>query len=86
MALIGSDFYVADTDALLRFPYHAGDTEIRAQPVQVAALPAGSINHHWTKSLIASPDGKNLFVGVGSNSNVAENGLGKEAGRAAEES
>ncbi len=83
MALIGGNFYVADTDALLRFPYHSGDTEIRVQPVQVAALPGGSINHHWTKSLIASPDGKNLYVGVGSNSNVAENGLGKEAERAA---
>lgn len=83
MALIGSNFYVADTDALLRFPYHTGDTEIRVQPVQVAALPGGSINHHWTKSLIASPDGKSLYVGVGSNSNVAENGLGREAERAA---
>jgi len=83
MALIGSDFYVADSDALLRFPYHSGDTEIRAQPVQVAVLPGGAINHHWTKSLIASPDGQRLFVGVGSNSNVAENGLAAESGRAA---
>jgi len=83
MALIGSDFYVADSDALLRFPYHGGDTEIRAQAVQVAALPAGTINHHWTKSLIASPDGRKLYVGVGSNSNVGENGLGKESERAA---
>ena len=83
MALIGSNFYVADTDALLRFPYHSGDTEIRAQPVQVASLPGGSINHHWTKSLIASPDGRNLYVGVGSNSNVAENGLAAESERAA---
>ncbi len=83
MALIGDAFYVADSDAVLRFPYHAGDTEIRAQPVKVAALPAGSINHHWTKSLIASPDGRKLFVGVGSNSNAAENGLDAEYERAA---
>lgn len=83
MALIGNDLYVADTDALLRFPYKTGDTEIRAQSMQLAVLPAGTINHHWTKSLIASPDGKKLFVGVGSNSNAAENGLSAEAERAA---
>jgi glucose/arabinose dehydrogenase len=83
MALIGDSFYVADTDALLRFPYQTGETEIHAPPVQVAVLPGGSINHHWTKSLIASPDGQKLYVGVGSNSNVAENGLGKELERAA---
>ncbi len=83
MALIGSNFYVADTDALLRFPYHAGDTEIREPPVQVTALPAGTRNHHWTKSLIAGPDGQKLYVGVGSNSNAAENGLAAESERAA---
>jgi glucose/arabinose dehydrogenase len=83
MALIGDDFYVADSDALLRFGYHTGDTSIRSQPIQVAALPAGTINHHWTKSLIASPDGRKLYVGVGSNSNAAENGLGVEAERSA---
>lgn len=82
MALIGGDFFVADTDALLRFPYKSGDTEIRAQPLQVAELPAGTINHHWTKSLIASPDGRKLYVGVGSNSNAAENGLAAESERA----
>jgi glucose/arabinose dehydrogenase len=82
MALIGNDFYVADSDALLRFPYHTGDTEIRAQPTQVTALPAGTINHHWTKSLLASRDGRKLYVGVGSNSNAAENGLDVEAERA----
>jgi glucose/arabinose dehydrogenase len=82
MALIGANFFVADTDALLRFPYKSGDTEIRAQPMQLAELPAGTINHHWTKSLIASPDGRKLYVGVGSNSNVAENGLAAESERA----
>lgn len=82
MALIGTNLYVADSDALLRFPYKTGDTEIRAQSMLVATLPGGTINHHWTKSLIASPDGKKLYVGVGSNSNAAENGLAAEAERA----
>ena len=83
MALIGGSFYVADSDALLRFPYKAGDTEIRVPPVQVVALPAGSRNHHWTKSLIAGADGHKVYVGVGSNSNAAENGLDAEFERAA---
>ena len=83
MALIGGSFYVADSDALLRFPYKTGDTEIRAQSMQVAVLPGGTINHHWTKSLIASADGQKLYVGVGSNSNAAENGLAAESERAA---
>jgi glucose/arabinose dehydrogenase len=83
MALIGDTFYVADSDALLRFPYTQGDTEIRTAPVKVTDLPAGTINHHWTKSLIAGPDGRKLYVGVGSNSNAAENGLDAEHERAA---
>jgi glucose/arabinose dehydrogenase len=83
MALVGDNLYVADTDAVLRFAYRRGDTEIRATPDKVVDLPAGVINHHWTKSLVASPDGSKLFVGVGSNSNVAENGMDAERGRAA---
>jgi len=83
MALIGQTLYVADSDAVLSFPYREGDTEIRAVPTQLAALPAGTINHHWTKSLIASADGRKLYVGVGSNSNAAENGLQVERERAA---
>ncbi len=82
MALIGNDLYVADTDALLKFPYHEGDTAIAARPVKVADLPAGTINHHWTKNVIATPDGKLLYVTVGSNSNAGDNGLAAEAGRA----
>jgi glucose/arabinose dehydrogenase len=82
MALIGTTFYVADTDAVLSFPYHTGDTEIRAQATEVTKLPDGPINHHWTKSLLAARDGKHLYVGVGSNSNAAENGLAVEAERA----
>jgi glucose/arabinose dehydrogenase len=83
MALIGEDLYVANTDAVMRFPYEEGATEITAKGEKVADLPGGPINHHWTKSLVASPDGKHLYSGVGSNSNVAENGMEVEEGRAA---
>ena len=83
MALVGDTFYVADTDALLRFPYAAGQTTITAPPTKVIDLPGGPINHHWTKNVIASPDGAKLYVTVGSNSNVGENGIAAEAGRAA---
>lgn len=82
MALVGDTFYVADSDALLRFPYRTGETQITAAPVKVTDLPAGLINHHWTKNVIASPDGSKLYVAVGSNSNVAENGLAAEEERA----
>ncbi|MCM2338035.1 MAG: sorbosone dehydrogenase family protein [Lysobacter sp.] len=83
MALVGNDLYVANSDAVMRFPYTEGDRRISAPGVKVADLPAGRINHHWTKNLIASPDGTRLYVTVGSNSNVAENGMDVEAGRAA---
>jgi glucose/arabinose dehydrogenase len=82
MALVGSDFYVANTDAILRFPYEEGETEITEGGEKIADLPAGNLNHHWTKSLIASPDGKRLYATVGSNSNVGENGLDREYQRA----
>jgi glucose/arabinose dehydrogenase len=83
MALVGNDFYVADSDALLRFPYTPGATRITAPPVKVTDLPAGPLNHHWTKNVIASADGTKLYVSVGSNSNAGENGIDKEAERAA---
>jgi glucose/arabinose dehydrogenase len=83
MALVGNDLYVANSDAVLRFPYYTGDTRISVQGRKVVDLPAGTINHHWTKNLIASPDGAKLYVTVGSNSNVAERGMPVEAGRAA---
>jgi len=83
MALIGNDFYVANTDAILRFPYTEGATEITEPGVKLADLPAGAINHHWTKNIIASRDGLKLFATVGSNSNVGENGLDQEESRAA---
>ncbi|MHA6126037.1 PQQ-dependent sugar dehydrogenase [Pseudomonas fluorescens group sp. PF-1] len=83
MALVGNDLYIADTDRLLRFHYENGDTAIKSQPIKVLDLPGGTLNHHWTKNVIASKDGSKLYVTVGSNSNVAENGLDKEEGRAA---
>ena len=83
MALVGSDLYIANADAVVRFPYQTGQTRISAAPVKVVDLPAGPINHHWTKNVIASLDGSKLYVTVGSNSNVAENGMEAEAGRAA---
>ena len=83
MALIGNDLYVANTDAVMRFPYEEGQTEITETGVKVADLPAGPLNHHWTKNIIASQDGKRLYASVGSNSNVAESGMDKEENRAA---
>lgn len=83
MALVDSTLYIANTDAVVRVPYVAGDTTITTAPTAVVALPAGRRNHHWTNSLIASPDGSRLYVGVGSNSNAAENGMEAEAERAA---
>jgi glucose/arabinose dehydrogenase len=83
MTLVGNDLYVADTDRLLRFNYEPGATEIKSQPIKVVDLPGGTLNHHWTKNVIASKDGSKLYVTVGSNSNVGENGLDKEEGRAA---
>jgi glucose/arabinose dehydrogenase len=83
MALVGNDLYVANADAVVRFPYAAGDTRISAAGTKVLDLPGGPINHHWTKNLVASPDGSKLYITVGSNSNVAERGMEAEAGRAA---
>lgn len=83
MALVGSDLYVANADALVRFPYQEGATRITTAGTTVAELPGGPINHHWTKNVIASPDGTTLYVTVGSNSNVGERGMAAEQDRAA---
>lgn len=83
MALVGNDLYVADTDAVMRFNYTEGATSITEPGTKIADLPAGRINHHWTKNIIASKDGKRLYVTVGSNSNVGENGMQQEENRAA---
>ena len=73
MALVGDDFYVADSDAIMKFPYHAGDTKITAAGVKLADLPAGTRNHHWTEDFAASPDRSRLYATVGTSSNVGEN-------------
>jgi glucose/arabinose dehydrogenase len=82
MALVGDQLYVANADAVVRYPFEPGQTRITTPGVKVTDLPAG-LNHHWTKNLIASPDGSRLYVSVGSNSNVGENGMDIEEGRAA---
>ena len=83
MALVGDSLFVADSDAILRFAYHAGDTRITGPGVKLIDLPAGPINHHWTKNIFASLDGATLYVAVGSNSNVAERGMAVEKDRSA---
>ncbi len=83
ITLVGNSLYVANTDAVVSFEYQPGATKIDSPPRKIADLPAGPLNHHWTKNLIASADGKRLYATVGSNSNVGENGLEKEERRAA---
>jgi len=82
VVLVGDTLYVADTDAILRYPFKAGDSKVGGEATKLVDLPAGPINHHWTKSLTASPDGSKLYVGVGSNSNILERGLTAEMNRA----
>jgi glucose/arabinose dehydrogenase len=85
MALVGDTLYVANADALLAVPYREGALHIDATPTKVIDLPGkgDELNHHWTKSLLAGVDGRHLHVGVGSNSNVGENGMAAERDRAA---
>jgi len=83
MALIGNDLYVADSDAVVKFPYAEGTDRITQPGTKVTDLPAGPINYHWTKNLLAGRDGSQLYVTVGSNSNIGENGMDEEEGRAA---
>lgn len=83
MVLVGNDFYVAEADAVRRFPYRSGETRIASTGEKLVDLPGGPRNHHWTKSLAASGDGRFLYVGVGSNSDHGENGMAEEEGRAA---
>lgn len=82
VALVGERLYVANTDEIRVYPYHSGQTRIDDSGRTLSALPAGRINHHWTKNLVAAPDGRFLYVGIGSNSNAGENGLAAEEGRA----
>ena len=83
MVLVGNDLYVAEADAVRRFPYRSGETRIASTGEKLVDLPGGPRNHHWTKSLVASRDGRFLYVGVGSNSDHGENGMAEEEGRAA---
>jgi glucose/arabinose dehydrogenase len=83
VALVGSDLYVANTDSIMRYPYTVGETQISDRGTPLTPLPGGPIDHHWTKSLVASRDGSLLYVGVGSNSNIVENGMEAEKNRAA---
>jgi glucose/arabinose dehydrogenase len=82
MALVGNELFIANADAIVKVPYQAGQTSISATPVKVTDLPAGA-NHHWTKNVIASADGSKLYATVGSNSNIGDNGMSSEEGRAA---
>ena len=82
IALIGNRLYVANTDAIMAYPYKRGATAITAPGTRLTDLPGGAINHHWTKNLVASPDGRFLYASIGSNSNVGENGMVAEEGRA----
>lgn len=83
MAFAGGRLYIANTDAVVSVAYQDGVTQITETPTVLTDLPAGTLNHHWTKSLIASPDGSKLYATVGSNSNIGENGMDQEEGRAA---
>jgi glucose/arabinose dehydrogenase len=83
MALVGEALYVANDDSVVRFPYKTGQTRVEGTGEKVFDLPGGPINHHWTKNILASPDGTKLFATIGSNSNVAENGMPAETNRAA---
>jgi glucose/arabinose dehydrogenase len=83
VVLVGSDLYVANTDSLMHYSYKDGDTKITSPGKELTPLPGGPIDHHWTKDLTASPDGKLLYVGVGSNSNITEKGMEAEKNRAA---
>lgn len=83
VAWIDGTLYVALADGVVSYPYALGDTEITGEPDLVTLLPGGPLNHHWTKDLALSPDGSMLYASVGSNSNVAENGMEAEKGRAA---
>ena len=82
MALVGNELYIANADAIVKVPYETGQTAISATPVKLTDLPAGA-NHHWTKNIIASADGSKLYATVGSNSNIGDNGMASEEGRAA---
>jgi glucose/arabinose dehydrogenase len=83
MTLVGNTLYVANDNGVVSFPYSTGDLQVQGTGTKVFDLPGGPINHHWTKNVTASPDGTKLYATVGSNSNIGDNGMPAEAGRAA---
>lgn len=83
MALAGGQLYIANADGVVSVPYTDGDMRAQGEPVLLTSLPGGDYNHHWTKNIVASPDGTKLYAAVGSNSNIGENGMEREEGRAA---
>jgi len=82
MLVVGNNFYVANTDAVLKYPYQPGQTKITGQATKIMNLPAGGYNNHWTRNLLANADGSKIYVTVGSGSNVAEHGIDNEKMRA----
>lgn len=82
MLILGTYFYIANTDGLYRFPYSSGDLKLKGNGEKILELPAGGYNNHWTRNLLASPDGSKIYVSVGSASNNAEHGMEVEARRA----
>jgi len=82
MLILGNSFYVANTDGLMQYPYEPGQSKISAPGKKILDLPAGGYNNHWTRNLIASKDGKKIYITVGSGSNVAEHGIENEIRRA----
>ena len=82
MTIIGNNFYVANTDGILQYPYKPGDTKITANGKKILSLPAGGYNNHWTRNLITNSDKSKIYVTVGSGSNVGENGMENEVRRA----
>lgn len=83
MLVIGNWFYVANTDALLRFPYDPKENKITGDAIKLTELPAGKHNQHWTRNIIANADNTKIYIAIGCGSNVAENGIEAEAGKAA---
>jgi len=82
MLILHNSFYVANTDALVQYPYKGGETRITAKGKKILDLPAGGYNNHWTRNIIANEDGSKIYVSVGSGSNVAEHGINNEKRRA----
>jgi glucose/arabinose dehydrogenase len=82
MLILNNSFYIANTDGLYQYPYKPGDMKLQGKGKKIVELPAGGYNNHWTRNLIASADGKKIYISVGSGSNVGEHGMEHEVRRA----